>query len=172
MKTSFLVQVLASIVIILVLAAVLYPVFAPPPAPGHRITCLARTRQQAIALQIYVGDYDRYPDSDWMSKLYPYTRSEALYYCYSNQERPSYGFALNSNLVGKPEPVETTAALTFEAPDMRKNATADRLVPIQPNRHEGRLAVSFVDGHSKVVTSDRLSEISTAVTFPEPRRSR
>src|SRR6266700_70386 len=53
-----LVEVLVVIAVIVILAAVLYPVFAQARDAAQRASCLSNLRQLALAHQAYVQDYD------------------------------------------------------------------------------------------------------------------
>src|SRR5687767_7261208 len=53
-----LIELLVVIAIIAILAAILFPVFAQAREKARAISCLSNTKQLALAVQMYVQDYD------------------------------------------------------------------------------------------------------------------
>jgi hypothetical protein len=68
------------IVVILVLAAILYPVFAKAPIHGHKPSAFSQTKQIATAMHIYAGDYnDKLPIAGlWQDQIFPYHKNPDL----------------------------------------------------------------------------------------------
>jgi prepilin-type N-terminal cleavage/methylation domain-containing protein len=60
-KGFTLIELLVVIAIIAILAAMLFPVFARARESARKIQCLSNVKNLAIALQIYLTDYDRFP---------------------------------------------------------------------------------------------------------------
>jgi prepilin-type N-terminal cleavage/methylation domain-containing protein/prepilin-type processing-associated H-X9-DG protein len=59
MKRAFtLIELLVVIAIIAILAAILFPVFAQAKEAAKRTACLSNTKQMALAMNIYLTDYD------------------------------------------------------------------------------------------------------------------
>lgn len=92
-----LLEILVVIGIILLLAAVLFPVVSRVRATGRRTTCASNLRQLGVALNLYAQDVrSLYPviDADaasnpdkcapWADKLFPYVKSEKIFECPSN----------------------------------------------------------------------------------------
>lgn len=67
MKKAFtLIELLVVIAIIAILAAILFPVFAQAKEAAKKTTCLSNTKQMAIGIYLYTGDYDdTYPNTSW-----------------------------------------------------------------------------------------------------------
>jgi prepilin-type N-terminal cleavage/methylation domain-containing protein/prepilin-type processing-associated H-X9-DG protein len=72
-KGFTLIELLVVIAIIAILAAMLFPVFARARESARKIQCLSNVKNIAIAYQMYLTDYDRFPPSlhdqrvsDWM----------------------------------------------------------------------------------------------------------
>src|SRR5512135_3083464 len=56
-----LIELLVVIAIIGILAAMLFPVFARARESARKVQCLANVKNIAMAVQIYLTDYDRFP---------------------------------------------------------------------------------------------------------------
>lgn len=87
-----LVELLVVIAIIAILAAILFPVFAQAKEAAKKSSCLSNSRQQGMALALYLQDSDdviptAYLDyntneySDIWNLVLPYTKSQDLFYC-------------------------------------------------------------------------------------------
>ena len=61
LKAFTLIELLVVIAIIGILAAMLFPVFARAREAARKTQCLANVKNIAMALQIYLTDYDRFP---------------------------------------------------------------------------------------------------------------
>ena len=59
-----LIELLVVIAIIGILAAMLFPVFARARESARKTQCLANVKNIAMAFQIYLTDYDRFPPSE------------------------------------------------------------------------------------------------------------
>src|SRR5579883_3449855 len=93
MKKAFtLIELLIVIAIIVILAAVLFPVFAQARAKAKQTVCASNSRQLATALLIYAQDFDEntvilwrnfsqpsYPG--WAQRLFPYVNNNAVFHC-------------------------------------------------------------------------------------------
>jgi len=58
-----LIELLVVIAIIAILAAILFPVFAQAREKAKQATCLSNLKQQGLAFQMYIQDYNAYPRS-------------------------------------------------------------------------------------------------------------
>jgi prepilin-type N-terminal cleavage/methylation domain-containing protein/prepilin-type processing-associated H-X9-DG protein len=56
-----LIELLVVIAIIAILAGLLFPVFARARETARKIQCIANVKNVATAIQMYLGDYDRFP---------------------------------------------------------------------------------------------------------------
>ncbi|HEX3982812.1 MAG TPA: type II secretion system protein [Acidisoma sp.] len=122
-RTGFtLLELLIVIGIVVLLAAILLPVFASAREEAHRIACLSNERQMGMAMALYVGDNDDVfpsasgsPGTGWASACIPYVKNAKVFACPDDPTKPvtvvsfgrhagyllspvSYGF--NSNLSG------------------------------------------------------------------------
>ena len=112
-KAAFtLIELLVVIAIIAILAAILFPVFARARENARRASCMSNLKQIGLGIMMYVQDYDeKYPLAAivsyetppnglwyqntrisppniswfWQQTVYPYTKSDQLYYCPSAQ---------------------------------------------------------------------------------------
>ncbi len=118
-----LVELIVVIAIIMILAAMLLPVFERATKAAEGISCLANVRHIGWAAQIYAQDHDLYfppalidvPDSSqkdcWDILLQPYLGTVDIYLCpadenpttgpsYTNSLKHSYGINLDVGMVG------------------------------------------------------------------------
>ena len=118
-----LIELVVVISIILILAAMLLPVFERAVKCAEATSCLANVRHLALASQLYASDYDRglppalldLPDSTkqncWDVLLLPYVGNRQIYLCpadenptagpaYTNSVTHSYGINLDLAMVG------------------------------------------------------------------------
>jgi prepilin-type N-terminal cleavage/methylation domain-containing protein/prepilin-type processing-associated H-X9-DG protein len=75
-KGFTLIELLVVIAIIGILAAMLFPVFARARESARKIQCLSNVKNIALAIQMYLTDYDRFPPDE--------TRSDVINYFYSD----------------------------------------------------------------------------------------
>ncbi len=122
-KSGFtLIELLVVIAIIAILAAILFPVFAQAREKARAITCVSNFQQGALAITMYVQDYDEHmvpaeygccsydPDTGdrlWPELVQPYMKNTGIYVCPSDPyNTPStdladMGYNNNSNAVEK-----------------------------------------------------------------------
>jgi prepilin-type N-terminal cleavage/methylation domain-containing protein/prepilin-type processing-associated H-X9-DG protein len=101
-----LIELLVVIAILAIIAALLFPVFSNARESARKTRCLSNLRQIALALQLYLGDYDdtfpmnRFPDAqrplssewgalqgssyNWKRAVLPYLKSTQVWECPSN----------------------------------------------------------------------------------------
>jgi prepilin-type N-terminal cleavage/methylation domain-containing protein/prepilin-type processing-associated H-X9-DG protein len=104
-KSGFtLIELLVVIAIIAILAAILFPVFAQAREKARETTCISNTKQIALALRMYVQDYDEVwplcylydgeyspPDPKHRGvevELFPYTKSNQVFHCPDDNGEP------------------------------------------------------------------------------------
>jgi prepilin-type N-terminal cleavage/methylation domain-containing protein/prepilin-type processing-associated H-X9-DG protein len=71
-KGFTLIELLVVIAIIAILAAMLFPVFARARESARKIQCLSNVKNIAMALQMYVGDWDRFPPGEHRQDVWQY----------------------------------------------------------------------------------------------------
>src|SRR4051794_11488119 len=82
-----LIEILTVIGIIVVLAALIFPVFARAREQGNRTVCQGNLRQLALGLQLYVQDYDgAYPGDagssvGWQNLVLAYVKDRTVFRC-------------------------------------------------------------------------------------------
>jgi len=64
-----LIELLVVIAIIAILAAMLFPVFARARESARKIQCLSNVKNIAMAVQIYLSDYDRFPPKEHRAEV-------------------------------------------------------------------------------------------------------
>jgi prepilin-type N-terminal cleavage/methylation domain-containing protein len=98
-KGFTLIEILVTIAIIAILAAILFPVFARARENARRTSCLSNIKQIATALVMYTQDYDemlplyRFTSPlaiggqyNSLQALYPYVKSTQVFICPSAQQ--------------------------------------------------------------------------------------
>jgi len=110
-------ELLTVVAIVVVIAAILFPVFALAREKGRTAACLSNEKQMALAVMQYVTDNDfTYPNGiqatsagriwqgeGWASQCMPYIKSQAVFTCPSDLSKParfgetvvSYGYNIN-----------------------------------------------------------------------------
>jgi prepilin-type processing-associated H-X9-DG protein/prepilin-type N-terminal cleavage/methylation domain-containing protein len=101
MKKAFtVIEALVVIAIVLILAAILFPIFARSGHGGHKTSCQSNLKQTGLGLLMYTQDYDEkypraawsfessrktkeYPDGvyGWADVIQPYIKSTQIYQC-------------------------------------------------------------------------------------------
>lgn len=93
-RTGFtLIELLVVIVIIALLSAILFPVFARARENGRRASCQSNLKQLGLGVMQYVQDYDeRMPHTvgDWKLNLQPYLKSDQIMNCPSAMRNMLY----------------------------------------------------------------------------------
>jgi prepilin-type N-terminal cleavage/methylation domain-containing protein len=84
-----LIEVLVSVVLVALLAAILYPAYAASRERARQSVCLSNLRQLGQALAMYRQDYGSYPPSPaWLEPLVPYVKDQKVLLCPSFRETP------------------------------------------------------------------------------------
>lgn len=90
MRRAFtLIELLVVVGIIVILAALLFPVFAQAREAGRRTACASNLRQIGLAVRQYVAEYDdRFPiplsaapSNSWAGLIQPYLKSSLILHC-------------------------------------------------------------------------------------------
>jgi len=151
MRTGFqfrgftLIETLVVIGIIVVLAAILFPVFGAIREKGRQATCLSNQRQIALELLSSLQDHqDMLPANNmvWNSVSLP----APLLVC-PDSPNLANGYVVNGTLLGKSlvnlsHPSHTLLTADGKSPNNIATDTNDL-----DERHDGRLIASFADGH-------------------------
>ena len=159
-------------VMVIILAAILFPVFAQARSKARTVSCMSNEKQMALAVLMYAQDNDeRYPIStEWMIKTQPYTKNEMLYQCPAapgaNPARLTvYSYAYNSKMSGRSIAELSSpalAALIYDSSTLTENAS-DPLTSLPvPPRHDSFNVLSFADGHSKAFTAEAFQALLEA----------
>ena len=120
-----LIELLVVIAIIAILAAILFPVFARAREKARQTSCLSNCKQLALAVQMYVGDYDEtllfgemhhygpeitnwagWDGSHWGHRflwpdlLMPYVKNDQIFICPSTNDWIGYGWNVYLGYIG------------------------------------------------------------------------
>ncbi|HLK55502.1 MAG TPA: prepilin-type N-terminal cleavage/methylation domain-containing protein [Chthonomonadaceae bacterium] len=129
-----LIELLVVIAIIAILAAILFPVFAQAREEARKTSCLSNFKQGALAIMMYVQDYDEHmvpveygccsynPDSGdrmWPQLVAPYTKNRQIDKCPSDgfntdaTDLADWGYTNASNAIEKDYAYASTADFGF-----------------------------------------------------------
>jgi prepilin-type N-terminal cleavage/methylation domain-containing protein/prepilin-type processing-associated H-X9-DG protein len=111
-KAFTLIELLAVIAIISILASILFPVFARARENARRAGCLSNMKQIGLGVMMYVQDYDeKYPPSAydtaasdvsayWFGFIQPYIKSTQVFQCPSSGSTSRFdrNYGANQNL--------------------------------------------------------------------------
>ena len=89
-----------------ILAAILFPVFAQAREKARQVSCLSNEKQMALGVMMYAQDYDEtYPTApQWITQIDPYVKNPSVYACPSAASRAQiqqggvYTYAYNSQM--------------------------------------------------------------------------
>lgn len=104
-----LIEILVTIAIIAILAAILFPVFARARENARRSSCMSNEKQLALAALQYTQDYDeRLPPhynfrsttsgDPWMNIIQPYIKNSQVFFCPSSSGFNSSAALTTSNI--------------------------------------------------------------------------
>lgn len=168
------------VLIIVVLAAVLFPVFVHRSHPTLQGRCVSNLAAMGHATEMYMRSHGRhYPPAErWTGALRSVlTRpgespasSDKSFICPSAAEESLPTYAMNSRLGGLPErdtDDSPDTVLYFESIPGRNLHGGPELFPPEP-RHEDGYAICFVDGYVEFVSK---SDIGELIWDPKPRNA-
>lgn len=151
-------QILIAIGVVVVLAAVLFPVFAKAKEGGKQ-PCLGNIKRSAAGLIVYSADYDdRLPSRDrWMDGAFLYEGKEELLHCptVAKQNPAQYGYAFNSRLSFQKIPKDANAVpMIYDSINLARNASDPVTSLPVPGRHNWDTAnyMAYADGHAQILT--------------------
>lgn len=150
-------EVAIVLVIILVVAAVLFPVFQKIHDPnGHRhSSCTSNMNQLGLALAQYMQDADEVlpagsnaAGNGWAEEIYPFARSTGMYRCPNDTQEGKYiSYAENQNLVKRSvnslaDRYRTVALYEFttlncDPSTSETNSATGLIAPQDSTRHNG-----------------------------------
>ena len=140
---------------VLVIAAVVMPVFACSKCVSVRSACMSDLKQQVLASLMYASDFDdKLPRAErWVDTLSPsYVKDPALH-CPSieNPSPDKYGYAYYVRSAGRKlgsfkDP--KTTVMFFDSEDLSRSAVSVDLPPADLKRHGGA-NVTYADGHAR-----------------------
>ena len=150
---------LFGLVIVGILGAILFPVFAQAREKARTASCQSNLKQIALGVMMYAQDYgERCPLADkWTGQLAPYIRNDLIFRCPSvamGQTTPpgapivtDYGYnaALNGLAMEKIKSPASTV-LNFESNGPIAGGVESL---IQPGRHQKGNNFAYTDGHVK-----------------------
>lgn len=148
------------ILIVPILAAILFPVFAQARERARQTACLSNLKQLGTAVLMYSQDYDeRFPiGKEWMDGVEPYVKNDRVFRCpsASQSSESDYGYAFNSELSQKAQakiakPDQTL--MLFESTNLKYNAVDTASSLPQPGIHKGFNNVCYVNGTAKSVST-------------------
>ncbi|BCM91548.1 hypothetical protein IAD21_03423 [Abditibacteriota bacterium] len=186
MKRAFtLIEVLIVVVVIALIAAFLWPIFARPDRGGRRSSCQSNLKQIGLGFLQYVQDYDeRLPPArvtsatGWSDVITTYTKSTQLFQCPSGPSTTtsfSSDYFYNRRLARVTMDKINVAGLTVMAGEGEDNAPtwnswagmpadADTNTDSPVQRHKGFANYLFTDGHVKALIPTRVSSTFAAPT--------
>jgi prepilin-type processing-associated H-X9-DG protein len=143
LRFSF-VEAAVILVILAMMAAILFPVFARGREKARQASCNSNLKQIALATLMYAQDYDGHlPDAThWQDQLFPYIKNRQLYVCPTPEPGTGNTYAMNRRLSAArasdyPSPSQT---IVFYDADEAGRPVA---------RHNGGTNCAFLDGHVK-----------------------
>ena len=143
------------IVVGLLVAVYIFPIFSTKPSPGRVESCLTNVKHLSVALSMYAEDADdRYPPAPrWRELIERYHRDDRHLRCtvLRESDQAGFGYAFNSLLAGEPTELEhpERVPVVFESSDLTLNAHYPDLVGIaSPPRHDSGNAVAYANGNA------------------------
>lgn len=158
---------LACLVLIAVVGAILFPIFAQARRTAQRTSAVSQMKMLALGNLIYANDFDqRLPIATaWMDAVSPEVSSQRAFHSPGIGrgglgQRSYYGIAFMKSLSSvQIQGIDTPAqrVLLFDSTLMGRNATSGLdTVPKPPrfgNAETGGNVFAFVDGHVKLITA-------------------
>lgn len=145
-----------SLLTILVLAAILFPVFAPA-REGRRWSCLSNLKLVGSALAMYTQDYDGQlpPAAGWQAGIDPYHKRPDRIVCPSRPGVvPAFAYNLSLDRLKLTDSMNPAQMPAFFDSSLGVPDAADRLESfVQPHTSSGvkRGNIAFADGHVKAM---------------------
>lgn len=149
--------------VILLPAAILFPVFSRAREQARSASCQVNIRQLCTAMAMYSTDYDsRYPPAaKWCDLTTPYTKGRAAYRDLAAPDKEC-GYGLNSALGGAWESDISDPAgtvIVFES-DLGWNANGGPEAMIVKSRHLGDFNIGYADSHVTKIERSAVSSLT------------
>lgn len=148
------------VLVIPILAAILFPVFAKAREKAKIASCLNGVKQQELALMQYASDHD--------NRLPPANRWEDAIATYLPKDTPGcpdaksgVGYVFNAAMGGQPMPTGAAAATTvliFDGGNGGRNQSGKFTTAVA--RHGNSVTVGYADGHVTMVPRGGLAGLS------------
>jgi hypothetical protein len=148
-----LVRILVYGLLVLIVAAILFPVFAKAKMTTGKDRCSGQIRQMIHGLDLYATDNQgRLPVADrWMDSIFGYlNRNETLFHEPDDMPKGTYGYAMEGkasalaiDTVAKPR----TYPLVFDSSLSQRNAVGNLTSLPRPQRHFWGNHVGYLDGN-------------------------
>jgi prepilin-type processing-associated H-X9-DG protein len=145
------------LLLVLILAAILFPVFAQARDKARQVSCLSNCKQMGLAAMMYMQDYDETlppKNAKWTELYTPYIKNPDVYRCPAVRSAP-YGYAMNPEPLGqKLEKIKDPAAIKLlydsdvTGPD---TLAAPEAIAYRHGGSEKIGNVAYLDGHAKSV---------------------
>jgi len=123
-------------------------------AGARKAMCLANVKNVALAVQMYLSDYDDVfpPAETWCDATAPYIRNRAVYLCPEMRDVPC-GYGFNTGLDSLPlrRLVNPEYTIVIFETDVGWNATGQLERLRDPPRHRGGDSFGFADGRGQWV---------------------
>lgn len=150
------------VLVIAIMAAILFPVFAQAREKARQASCLSNMKQMSLGLLMYQQDYDERmpPAQSWMNVSVPYIKDEQVFHCpsVSTQNKQNYGYGFNSQLsqmttekLTKRNVNFATMPMLYESSRLGRNEHDALKSVVNPPRHGSNRGnnFSYLDGHAK-----------------------
>ncbi len=163
-------QIAGAFACVLIIAAIVYPVFQRVPQGRHHGSCQSNMKQLGLAYVQYCQDYDEKfapgvnaAGNGWAGKLYPYVKAVGCYHCPNDPATGSHiSYVQNHNITGQSVNALAAPAVTVQLyetttlncdPSTSETVSATGLSPPQTSdRHDANtfgLNFLLTDGHVK-----------------------
>jgi prepilin-type processing-associated H-X9-DG protein len=148
-----------AVVIIPILAAILFPVFARARGKAQQASCLSNLKQLGLATVMYAADYnDIFPDaSTWRDATLPYTKAPTIYEC------PTSGLGQQSYEMATPLSRVNQTWIT-NRPDCA--LLYDAGLPQGSGPHNGGGDVCYADAHVKWIVGSAFAGLPPPAISP------
>lgn len=136
-----------------VLAIRVIPAWIQARESARKAQCLVNVKQLALAMQMYLADYDQFPQGEgWVEALTDYGTSDRVLKCPDDQSGARCSYGMNSGLSGATVSVmgdPGRKVVIYETARPGDNPTGGKSDVASPPRHMGGNNYGFGDGHAK-----------------------